>query len=72
MNIHYINQERYVGFQISTFLGSALTPGFTRASSKESKRTLVVPERSLDGFSRVTSKESKRTLVVLERSLDGF
>jgi hypothetical protein len=24
-------------------------PGFSRASSKESKRTLVVPERSLGG-----------------------
>ena len=35
-------------FQISTFLGSGVTPGFSRASSKESKRMLVVPGRSLD------------------------
>jgi uncharacterized membrane protein len=27
-----------------------LTPGFSRASSKESKRMLVVPERILGGF----------------------
>ena len=36
--------------QISTFLESGLTNGFSRASSKESKRTLEVPERSLGGF----------------------
>jgi hypothetical protein len=39
-----------INFQISTFLGSSLIPGFSRASSKESKRTQVVPERSLGGF----------------------
>jgi hypothetical protein len=37
-------------FKISTFWGSGLTPGFSRASSKESKRTLEVPERSLGDF----------------------
>ena len=30
--------------------GGVLTPGFSRASSYESKRMLVAPERSLDGF----------------------
>jgi hypothetical protein len=29
---------------------SGLTPGFSRASSKEFKRTLEVPERRLGGF----------------------
>ena len=29
---------------------SGLTPGFSRASSKESKKLLVVPDRSLGGF----------------------
>jgi hypothetical protein len=37
-------------FQFSTFLESIPTPGFSRVSPKESKRMLVVPERSLDGF----------------------
>jgi hypothetical protein len=37
-------------FQISTFLESGQTPGFSIVSSKESKRTLEVPERSLGGF----------------------
>jgi hypothetical protein len=41
-------------YQISTFLESILengiTPGFSRESPKESKRTLMFPERSLGGF----------------------
>ena len=39
-----------IKFQISTLLESGQTPGFSRASSKESKRMLEVPERSLGGF----------------------
>jgi hypothetical protein len=51
LDIHNIHQGRYVSiFQISTVLGSGLIPGFSRASSKESKRILVVPERSHGGF----------------------
>ena len=46
----YTSRKVCISFQISIFLWSALTPGFSRSSSKESKRTLVVPERSLDGF----------------------
>ena len=77
-----------INFQISTFLGSVLIPRFSRVSSKESKRTLVVSERRkvcinfqistflgsvlTPGFSRASFKESKRTLVVPERSLGGF
>ena len=39
-----------INFQISTLLESGQTPGFSRAASKESKRTLEVPERSIGGF----------------------
>ena len=45
----YIKEATYK-FQISTLLESGQTPGFSRASSKESKRTLEVPERTLGGF----------------------
>jgi hypothetical protein len=64
-------------------LESGPTAGFSTESSKESKRTLEVPERSFHistllesgqtaGFSRASSKESKRMLEVPERSLGGF
>ena len=46
----YTSMKVCINFQISIFLGSGRTPGFSRASSKESKRFLVVPERSLGGF----------------------
>jgi hypothetical protein len=65
-----------INFQISTFLGSVLIPRFSRVSSKESKRTLVVSERRkvcinfqistflgsgiTPGFSRASFKESER------------
>ena len=39
-----------VVWEVFTFLESILTPGFSRASPKETKRMLVVPERSLCGF----------------------
>ena len=39
-----------VVWEVFTFLESILTPGFSRESSKESKRMLVVPERNLGGF----------------------
>jgi hypothetical protein len=38
------------GSYVSIFMESCLTAGFSRASSKESNRTLEVPERSLGGF----------------------
>ena len=41
------SRKIHIKFQISTILERGLTPGFSRASSKESKRTLVVPERTL-------------------------
>ena len=44
------SRKLLINFQIATFMESGLTPGFSRASSKESKRTLEVPERSLGGF----------------------
>ena len=49
--VEYIELEFQlrINFQISTSMESGLTPGFSRASSKESKRTLEVPERSLGG-----------------------
>ena len=47
MSLGYIKDATYQ-FQISTFMESGLTPGFSRVSSKESKRMLVVPEISLD------------------------
>jgi hypothetical protein len=45
LNMHNIHQGRYVSIFRSTFLGSGLTAGFSRASSKEFNRTLEVPER---------------------------
>jgi hypothetical protein len=44
MPLGYIEEAKY---QISTLLESGHTLGFSRAPSKESKRTLEVPERSL-------------------------
>ena len=39
-----------VVWEVFTFLESILSPGFSRVSPKETKRTLVVTERSLGGF----------------------
>jgi hypothetical protein len=50
INVPRILSKLRINFQISTFLKSGLTPGFSIASSKASKRTLEVPERSLGGF----------------------
>jgi hypothetical protein len=51
MDAPRIYQGSYVSiFRLSTFLESGQTPGFSRASSNESKRILDVPERSLGGF----------------------
>ena len=52
MDVPNIHQGSYVSIfrSLPSFLGSGLTNGFSRASSKESKRMLEVPERSLGGF----------------------
>jgi hypothetical protein len=49
MPLGYIKEATY---QFSHLYpsGNGQTPGFYRASSKESKRMLEVPERSLGGF----------------------
>ena len=47
-DIHHMKVS--INFQISTFLGSGLIPRFSRVPSKESKRTLVVLEKSLVGL----------------------
>ena len=39
-----------INFQISTLMEIGETSGLSRASSKESKRTLMVSERSLGGI----------------------
>ena len=39
-----------INFQVSTCLGSALSPMCLQSVIMESKRTLEVPERSLGGF----------------------
>ena len=57
------SRKLHINFQISTFLESGLTPGFSRASSKEFKRTLEVPERSLGGvWHNGRSKDTSRKL----------
>jgi hypothetical protein len=62
-----------INFQISTFMESGLTPGFSRASSKESKRTLKVPERSLGGFGHNgCSQDTSRKLSSIFISLPSW
>ena len=39
-----------VVWEVFTFLESILTPWFSRASPKKTKRTMVVPDRSLCSF----------------------
>jgi hypothetical protein len=39
-----------INFQIFTLLGSGPRPRFSRVSSLDSKKRLVVPERILGGF----------------------
>ena len=44
------SRKLHINFQVSTFLGSAPSPVFLQHIVMESKRTLVVSERSLGYF----------------------